>query len=79
MDLEQTRGRMAPGDPGRDRGRPGSDEKPDSHRGRPYPAISAYLKTHPEAAQEVAALVERLESGTAPPEHRALAEESSAA
>ncbi|MGA8664833.1 MAG: arginine--tRNA ligase [Thermoplasmata archaeon] len=56
-------------------GAPASDEKPDSHRGRPYPAISAYLKTHPEAAQEVAALVERLESGTAPPEHRALAEE----
>jgi len=52
-----------------------TDEKPDQHRGRPYPAISAYLKSHPEAAQEVANLVEQLESGVAPPEHRALAEE----
>jgi arginyl-tRNA synthetase len=52
-----------------------ADEKPDAHRGRPYPAISAYLKTHPEAAEEVAKLVEQLESGSAPPSHRALAEE----
>ena len=56
-------------------GTPEAEEKPDSHRGRPYPALSAYLKTHPDAAQEVAGLVERLESGAAPPEHRALAEE----
>ncbi len=51
------------------------DEKPDHYRGRPYPAVSAYLKTHPIEAQEVADLVHRLETGKAPPEHRALAEE----
>jgi arginyl-tRNA synthetase len=49
-------------------------EKADRHRGRPYPAVSAYLKDHPEAAQEVADLVARLESGDPPPEHRALAQ-----
>ncbi len=51
------------------------DEKPDHYRGRPYPAVSAYLKSHPEAAQEVAELVHGLETGKAPPEHRALAQE----
>ena len=56
-------------------GTPDPDEKPDMHHGRPYPAISAYLKTHPDAAQEVADLVEKLESGTAPAEHRELAEQ----
>ena len=50
-------------------------EKADAHRGRPYPAVSAYLKTHPEAAAEVAAVVEGLESGRIPERHRALAEE----
>jgi arginyl-tRNA synthetase len=50
-------------------------EKPDRHRGRPYPAISAYLKEHPEAREEVAELVRVLESGNPPPQHRALAQE----
>ena len=48
--------------------------RPDLDLGRPYPAVSAYLKTHPEAAEQVAELARRLESGEAPPEHRALAE-----
>jgi len=50
-------------------------EKPDHRRGRPYPAFSAYLKSHPEAAELVAALVRRIEGGDAPEEHRALAQE----
>jgi arginyl-tRNA synthetase len=45
-------------------------EKVDLHWGRPYPAASAYLKTHPEAQEEVAALVQRSEEGKAPAEHR---------
>jgi arginyl-tRNA synthetase len=49
-------------------------ERADRRYGRPYPAVSAYLKTHPDAAQEVAALSESLESGTAPPQHRAMAQ-----
>ena len=49
-------------------------EKPDRHRGRPYPALSAYLKEHPGAQEEVARLVHRIESGDAPPEHRELSE-----
>lgn len=49
-------------------------EKADSHWGRPYPATSAYLKEHPEAQAEVADLVRRVESGTAPPRHRELAQ-----
>ena len=48
-------------------------EKPDRHRGRPYPAVSAYLKEHEDARDEVARLVQQLESGEASPEHRALA------
>jgi arginyl-tRNA synthetase len=48
-------------------------EKPDRHRGRPYPAVSAYLKENAEAREEVAVLVQQLESGNPPPEHRALA------
>ncbi|MGP8135123.1 MAG: arginine--tRNA ligase [Thermoplasmata archaeon] len=47
-------------------------EKPDAHRGRPYPAISAYLKEHPEAQAEVAELVHRSETGQTPPGHREL-------
>jgi arginyl-tRNA synthetase len=50
-------------------------EKPDRRRGRPYPAFSAYLKEHPETAELVAALVRRIEAGSAPPEHAALARE----
>lgn len=47
-------------------------EKPDAHRGRPYPAVSAYLKEHSDAQAEVADLVRQVESGTAPPRHREL-------
>jgi arginyl-tRNA synthetase len=47
-------------------------EKVDSHRGRPYPAASAYLKTHPDAQAEVAAIVQQTEVGNPPPQHRAL-------
>jgi arginyl-tRNA synthetase len=47
-------------------------EKPDAHRGRPYPAVSAYLKEHPDAQAEVADLVRQVESGTPPPRHREL-------
>jgi arginyl-tRNA synthetase len=49
-------------------------EKPDRHRGRPYPAVSAYLKEHEDAREEVAQLVRQIESGTPPPEHRQLAQ-----
>jgi arginyl-tRNA synthetase len=47
-------------------------EKVDTHHGRPYPAASAYLKSHPEAQAEVAAIVQQSESGTPPPQHRQL-------
>ncbi len=50
-------------------------EKADRHRGRPYPAVSAYLKEHPEAREEVAELVQSLESGHPPERHRQLAEQ----
>ena len=53
--------------------RPG--EKGDHRRGRPYPAFSAFIKTHPEAAASVADLVRRIEEGDTPPEHLALARE----
>ena len=55
-------------------GKESAGEKPDAHRGRPYPATSAYLKEHPDAQAEVADLVHRIETGHAPPEHRALAQ-----
>ena len=48
-------------------------ERADLHYGRPYPVVSAYLKTHPEAALEVAAITESLEAGHAPPRHREIA------
>ncbi len=51
-----------------------SGPHPDRALGRPYPAVSAYLKTHPEAAAEVASLSERLEGGAAPAAHRSFAE-----
>jgi arginyl-tRNA synthetase len=47
-------------------------EKVDTHHGRPYPAASAYLKSHPAAQAEVAAIVQQSESGTPPPQHRQL-------
>ncbi len=50
------------------------DEPADRRLGRPYPAVSTYLKTHPEAAAEVGAITEALEGGRAPPRHRELAE-----
>ena len=50
-------------------------EKPDSYRGRPYPAVSALLKTNDEAREEVARLVHEIEAGHAPSNHRALARE----
>jgi arginyl-tRNA synthetase len=49
-------------------------EKPDLHRGRPYPAISAYLKDHEDAREEVGALVRAIESGHPPADHRSLTE-----
>ena len=45
-------------------------EKPDAHHGRPYPAVSAYLKEHPEAQAEVAEIVRRIETADPPPDHR---------
>jgi len=49
-------------------------EKPDLHRGRPYPAISAYLKEHEDAREEVAQIVRAIEEGHPPSEHRSLTE-----
>ncbi len=50
------------------------DDKPDLRWGRPYPAVSAYLKEHPDAREEVAKLVHQIERGDAPPRHRELAQ-----
>ncbi len=50
------------------------NEKPDRHWGRPYPAVSGYLKEHEDAREEVAQLVQQIESGEVPAEHRKLAE-----
>jgi arginyl-tRNA synthetase len=49
-------------------------EKGDHRWGRPYPFVSAYLKTHPEAATEVADLMRELETGHPPPQHHEIAE-----
>ncbi len=49
-------------------------EKPDAYRGRPYPAVSAYVKEHPDAQAEVAAMIRAIESGAPPPLHRELTE-----
>jgi len=46
------------------------EEKPDRHWGRPYPAVSAYLKENEVAREEVAVLVQQLESGSPPADHR---------
>jgi len=51
-------------------GQESADEKPDRHWGRPYPAVSAYLKENEAARDEVALLVQQLESGSPPAEHR---------
>jgi arginyl-tRNA synthetase len=50
-------------------------EKPDRHRGRPYPAISAYLKDHEDARNEVAEIVRAVEHGRPPEQHRSLTEQ----
>jgi arginyl-tRNA synthetase len=47
--------------------------RPDVRWGRPYPAVSRFLKTHPEAAAEVQALGHRLERGDEIPRHHELA------
>ncbi|MCI4331120.1 MAG: arginine--tRNA ligase [Thermoplasmata archaeon] len=54
---------------------PEAGEKPDLRLGRPYPAVSAYLKEHAEAREEVALLTKRLERGEGGPGHRQFAEE----
>ena len=48
--------------------------RPDRYFGQPYPAVSSYLKEHPEAREEVAELSRRLEAGTAPAGHHEHAE-----
>jgi arginyl-tRNA synthetase len=50
-------------------------EKPDQWWGRPYPAVSEWIKAHPEAATEVMQLSRSLEAGTLPPGHHRLMEE----
>jgi arginyl-tRNA synthetase len=54
---------------------PADGEKPDLRLGRPYPAVSAYLKEHPESREELAGLVGRLERGEGGADHRRFAEE----
>ena len=49
-------------------------EKSDAHRGRPYPAVSAYLKEHPDAQAAVARIVAEIEAGRPPEQHHALAQ-----
>jgi arginyl-tRNA synthetase len=51
-----------------------SSEKPDHWYGRPYRYVSDFLKKDPAAAQQVADLTRQLESGSAPPRHREIAE-----
>lgn len=48
-----------------------ANEKVDRLLGRPYPAVNEYLKAHPDADAEVQSLAHALESGRAPPYHRA--------
>ncbi len=52
-----------------------TDEKPDARLGRPYPAVSAYLKEDGTAREEVAELIRQIELGTPPSRHRELAQE----
>lgn len=49
-------------------------EKEDHYLGRPYPAVSAYLKAHPEEGAGVLALSGELERGQEPAQHHAYAE-----
>jgi len=48
--------------------------RPDVRYGRPYAAVSRYLKTHPEAAAEVQAISRTLEMGGDVPKHREIGE-----
>ncbi len=58
-----------------DEGRGSETDKPDRHFGRIYPAVSAYLKDHPDAAAEVARVVQQVESGTPPSNHRQITQQ----
>ena len=51
-----------------------TEQKPDARFGRPYPAVSAYLKENAAAREEVAELIRRIELGTPPARHRELAQ-----
>ena len=46
----------------------------DVRYGRPYPAVSRFLKTHPDAAAEVQAISRTLETGGEVPKHHEIAE-----
>ncbi|MGI0055457.1 MAG: arginine--tRNA ligase [Thermoplasmata archaeon] len=48
--------------------------KADEYYGRPYPFVSAYVKTHPAAQSDLAQLVQAIEEGHAPPLHHELCE-----
>jgi arginyl-tRNA synthetase len=54
--------------------RPAPGQKEDEFLGRAYPATSAYLKQHKEAAEEVQRIARDLEAGHEPPGHHELAE-----
>ncbi len=47
--------------------------RPDLRYGRPYSAVSRYLKSHPEAAEEVAAISRHLEERVDVPRHTEIA------
>ncbi|MFZ0891234.1 MAG: arginine--tRNA ligase [Thermoplasmata archaeon] len=49
-------------------------EKADHRWGRPYPVVSAYLKTHPDAAAAVGDLMRELETGHPPAQHNEIAQ-----
>jgi arginyl-tRNA synthetase len=47
-------------------------EKPDHYYGRPYPAVSALVKSDPSLAAELGAYARNVEEGKAPPLHQEL-------
>jgi arginyl-tRNA synthetase len=49
-------------------------EKADHRWGRPYPLVSAYLKSHADATAEVGDLTRQLEEGHPPPRHHEIAQ-----
>jgi arginyl-tRNA synthetase len=53
---------------------PPAGAKEDLFFGAPYPAVSAYLKEHPDAAGELQQLCRDLEGGREPPRHHELVE-----